>query len=838
MPDLKRYREKRDPEKTPEPFGVGDDTQAERNLAPGAARSFVVQQHAARALHWDLRLEIDGVLASWAVPRGPTLDPGEKRLAVRTEDHPIEYADFEGVIPEGNYGAGAMIVWDSGVYRTVDGQSPAQGVESGKLDLALDGHKLRGRFALVQTKQAEGKNWLLLRKGDPPPDGPDIVEAMPRSVLSGLTVEELRDGASARDDVVALAQAHGEPASRLDPAKLRPMLAATEEEPFSRDGWIFELKYDGMRLLATRRGDDVRLATRSGRDVTVGYPEIARALRSLPLDAFVLDGELVAPDERGHGSFERLQRRFTRTGRADAARARTEIPVRFHVFDLLAVEDFDLRRAPLERRKEILAAFVPGAGRVCLADHIEREGEALFEVARDNALEGIVAKRLGTPYRTGRRSDDWRKVKVPRAAPLAIAGWLPGKGTRSRLGSLMLAWRQSGRWVYAGNVGSGLGEATIDDLLPELEAAERDAPVFETDAKLARGARFCDPVHVAQVRFTEVTSGGMLRHPVFAGLRDDLAPEQCEAPIDRDRAVEDAPEPAPDDAPTLQVSRREKVFWPDDGFTKGDLLDYYEAAWPWIGPYLADRPVVLTRYPDGIEGKSFFQQNAPDWTPAWARREHIDGTDFYLCNDLQTLLHVVNSGAIPLHVWGSRVGRIDHPDWLSLDLDPKEAPFEHVVDVARHIHRLLDELGAPHHVKTSGQAGLHILIPLDGRLDHDETRSLAEVLARVVCSELPEIATITRPVAARGDRVYVDFGQNGRGRLLASAFSVRPRPGAPVSTPLRWSQVTRRLKPARFNLRTTVRAMERDGDPMRGLLEGAADVGALLDALVDRLGGG
>ena len=842
MPDLKRYRDKRDSRRTPEPFGGDDDGgRAQRALPAGAQRAFVVQQHAARAMHWDLRLEIDGVLASWAVPRGPTLDPRKRRLAVRTEDHPMEYADFEGVIPDGNYGAGAMIVWDRGGYHTVDGVSPADGLEKGKLDLAFDGHKLRGRFALVQTKQDGGKNWLLLRKGAPPASDQELIDAQPASVLSGLRVGDLRDAVSYAAAVEARAAELGAARRKLDVAAVRPMLARTSEEVFSKPGWIFELKYDGMRVLAEKDAEaGVRLFTRSGRNVTAGYPEVVLGLAHLPLEAFVLDGEIVTLDERGVSSFEKLQKRFSHSDPQAVARAQLETPVLLYVFDLLAVCGRDVRRLPLLDRKSLLEQFVPRHGQVRFIDHVDAEGEALFQVATENDLEGLIAKRADSRYEVGRRAATWLKIKVPRQARLTVVGWLRGRGSRERLGSLMLAWHAPGEdaWIYAGNVGSGLDDATIDRLLPTLEANALDAPVFENvPERLAPGGRFAAPRWVARVRYTEVTSAGSLRHPVLLELEEDGDLSSCVSPLDRDAAVEAAPvvEAAPE--PDLQITRREKVFWPEEGITKGDLLDFYDAVWPWIAPYLEDRPLVLTRYPDGIDGKSFFQQNAPDWTPSWARHARIDSTDFFICNDRRTLLHVVNSGAIPLHVWGSRLSQIDHPDWLILDLDPKEAPFAHVVEVARHIHRLLDGLDTPHFVKTSGQAGLHILVPLRGQLGHDETRSLAEVFARVVCAELPEIATITRPVAARGDRVYVDFGQNGRGRLIVAPFSVRPKPCAPVSTPLTWGQVTTRLDPAKWNIHTVIRRMERDGDPLRGVLETQADVGALLDALGRQLAG-
>ncbi|MCZ6465419.1 MAG: non-homologous end-joining DNA ligase, partial [Proteobacteria bacterium] len=333
---------------------------------------------------------------------------------------------------------------------------------------------------------------------------------------------------------------------------------------------------------------------------------------------------------------------------------------------------------------------------------------------------------------------------------------------------------------------------------------------------------------------TEVTSAGMLRHPVFEKLRPDVSVADCRAPADRDEALSQAVEASPPE-PRLELTRLDKIFWPVEAYTKGDLLAYYEAVWPWLAPYLRDRPVVLTRYPDGIDGKFFYQKNAPEFTPDWATRQNLDGTDYFICNDLRTLLYVINSGAIPLHVWHSRLASLERPDWLVLDLDPKEAPFADVVEIARHIHRMLRDLGAQHFAKTSGQDGIHILLPLAGQLDHAESRGLAEVLARTVCAELPEIATITRPVAARGDKVYVDFLQNGRGKLIAAPLSVRPRPSAPVSMPLTIGQVTARLDPTQWTIKTAPARLRKSGDPMSDVLGEPIDVAGLLEALGRRL---
>ncbi len=835
MRDLRRYRAKRDPERTPEPFGSED---ALRVLAPRAARSFVVQQHAARALHYDLRLEIDGVLVSWAIPKGPSLDPRLKRLAVQTEDHPLEYGDFEGVIPAGNYGAGAMIVWDRGSYRSRDGRSPAEGLAAGKLDLELVGHKLRGHFALVRTKRGNGREWLFFAKRAAGAAETELIEREPASVLSGLTVLELRDGRRLDEELAAAANRAGAPQRSLDAAQLRPMLATSESDAFRRRGWLFELKYDGVRALAEKRGGRVRIFARSGADRTGQYAELALALRHLPIEDAVIDGEIVALDARGRSSFERIQQRFTPSEPGAIERARREVPVSYYAFDLLAAAGRDLRDLPLSVRKGLLARLVPRCGFVRFTDHVEEDGIALFAAAQEHALEGIVAKRMDSPYEAGRRTRSWLKLKVPRARRLAIVGSLPGRGSRGALGSLLLAGRREAAWVYAGSVGSGLRADQLAQLDHELAERRIEQPAFAGGPeRWPRGVRFARPELVCEVRFTEVTSAGLLRHPVFVGLCEGAAPESCEAPRSEplvepenaSRAVNPPAESAP------RLTRLDKVFWPIEGYTKGDLLSYYEQVWPWLAPYLDDRPLVLTRYPDGIEGKSFYQKNAPEFTPDWVQRASIDGTDYFVCNELRTLLHVVNSGAIPLHVWSARLASLERPDWLILDLDPKQAPFSAVVRVARHLHALFDALAASHFVKSSGQSGLHVLLPLAARYTHDEARALAEAIARTVAAELPEIATVTRPIAGRGDKVYVDYLQNGRGKLIAAPLCVRPRPAAPVSMPLSWRDVTQRLAPGRYTIRTAIARLQRTGDPMREVLGAGIDAVALLEGLTRRL---
>ncbi|MEM7244130.1 MAG: DNA ligase D [Acidobacteriota bacterium] len=838
MGKLEDYRRKRDFVGSPEPLG---EDSAPVALSKNAWRSFVVQQHDARNMHWDLRLEVDGVLASWAIPKGPTLDPSDKRLAVRTEDHPMEYMTFEGVIPEGEYGAGAMIVWDSGSYRIVDGLSPAEGMETGKLDLLMRGVKLSGRFALVRTKQAGEKHWLFIRKGQPPEPGPELIETHRESVLSGLTVAELAEAGdvlSAREpELLASVEKIGAK-RRVLPAKLSPMLAEPAEEPFSSPGWIFEVKHDGVRVIARKTTGGVTLTARSGRDATATYPEIAEAVGRLAVSEVTLDGEVVALDESGGESFPLLQHRLHEQDPAAVARCRVEIPVRYRVFDLLSLGGFDLRDRLLRDRKSSLTELVPSVGLIELSDHVEEQGEVLFELAREHGREGIVAKKLDSRYEAARRAKSWLKIKVREEAPMVVVGWEEGKGHRAELGSLLLAWWHDGKLMGSGKAGSGLRDDDIAHLTQALPPLEVDRPPHEGEPIPRHDRHFVEPLLCVQVAYAEILESGQVRFPVFLRMRDDLQPSDCVMPAPPEPVREVAAKVV--QAPELVLTRREKVFFPDDGLTKGDLLDYYRDAWPFLSPYLADRPVVLVRYPDGINGKSFFQKHAPDFVPDWVRTRKLEGedTEGFLCDDLRSLLYLVNLGAIPLHVPASRLSAPDRPDWLSLDLDPKDAPWKSVIAVARRLHELLDDCGAPHVVKTSGQSGLHVLVPLDGSLDHAGARSVAEVIAKAVVSELPDIATVVRPIAARGDKVYLDYMQNGGGKLVVAPLSVRPRPGAPVSTPLTWGRVTNRLDPSKLGITKVLTRLKKEGDPFREVLEGPkADVGALLDGLTRRMGG-
>jgi bifunctional non-homologous end joining protein LigD len=860
---LEAYRSKRDASQTPEPFGglgLPDDPDWTK------PRLFVVQKHAARRLHYDFRLEWRGTLISWAIPQGPSTDVAEKRLAVMVEDHPVEYADFEGVIPKGNYGAGEVIVWDKGVWLPLE--DPDAGFKKGKLLFELRGFKLHGRFTLVRTKrqgQAESKEWLLIKKPDAyaGPEGARYLT--PESIYSGLTLEEIQEGskraATLRERLVGL----GAPRARVE-ARPDFMLAEDAREPFSDPRFIYELKYDGYRLLVVAEEGKCDLVYRRGSKATDLYPEIARAGSLLPYSRLILDGELVCLDDNARPSFARLQQRSQLRRTADVAVAAVRLPATLQVFDLLAFEDFDLRSLPLLERKSILREVLPRAGPLRFVDHIAGEGVLFFAEVERMGLEGVMAKRADSKYRAGRTSA-WLKLKTDRVADFVVIGMTPPDGSRNGFGALHLAAytrapAEEGasptepRLIYAGRVGSGFTEDQLQTYERLLEKDRvKDPPCAIVDEP--RGSLYVVPRHVVEVRFKSWSAQGLLRQPVFLRGREDKPPEECLRPGEEtDRGGE---KPGAADAPNVTVDRTvrftnlAKVFWPASeanpvAYTKGDLIDYYRNVAPWFLPYLADRPITLTRHPDGIHGKSFFQKDAPPFIPGWMRTERLwsedTGKELDLIiggdrssGDLETLLFIANLGAIVLHAWNARASDPARPDWIILDLDPKEAPFEHVITLAREAKTLCDEIGLPSFAKTTGSSGLHVLVPTGGALTHEQCRNFAELLARVVVTRHDTIATIVRIPASRGGKVYIDFLQNGHGKLLVAPFSARPLPGAPVSMPLRWSEVQEGLTPRQFTIMNAIPRLHALGhDPLIGVLKEKPDLLGALGKLGERLG--
>lgn len=775
-PGLREYRERRDFGATPEPAPG-------RAAAPGGAPRFTVQRHAARALHFDLRLEAGGALASWAVPKGLPLREGVRRLAVRTEDHPLEYLDFAAVIPEGQYGAGRMTVWDTGTWeeelRTED-----------EWKVILDGAILRGHYHLVRTGRRGGKDeWLVFRSGKGPPGPPD-------------------------------------PAARF--RDLRPMLATLADAPADDPGWAYELKWDGYRALALVTSEGTVLRSRTGRDFTAAYPALTDLRHGLLCQEAVLDGEIVVLDAAGRPDFGALQ-----NGRG---------PFTFVAFDLLYIDGEWIDGEPWDRRRDRLAAVVSPDSRpaLMLSDHVVGTGRDLFALARENDLEGIIAKRRDAPYRAGRRTPDWLKVKTHREAEVVIGGFTEGAGSRrGTVGALLVGEPGPDGLTYLSHVGSGLTDAVARGLWDRLRASEIPATPFANDVPAAPAKpRWVRPEIACEVRYSERTSDGRLRAPVFRGLvhSADEAPDVPSGPFsaaDGSRRVQEGER-------TVTLTNLDKPYWPREGITKGHLLDHYLRMAPVLVPHLVGRPMILKRYPDGIEGEFFFQHTVND-APAWMRRAELSRggkpdektSRYVVVDDAMSLLWLVNLGCIELNPWQSRADAPDEPTYVLFDLDPADGlPFGRVVEAARMVGDALEALGLRGYPRTSGATGMHILVPVVPGLTFDAVRLFARVVSEGLVRARPDLVTTVTRVADRGPRVYLDHNQNGRGRSIASLYSVRPRPGAPVATPLRWDEVREGLDPREFTMGAVARRVEREGDLSRGLID---DLQGLEEA-VARLG--
>src|SRR5438552_1880595 len=755
---LSRYRAKRAFDQTPEPGGLVPKP------APKPGGLLIVHMHDATRLHWDLRLEMDGVLRSWAVPKGPSPNPADKRLAVKVEDHPLEYGDFEGIIPEGNYGAGTVIVWDRGVWVPLE--DVREGFEKGKLLFELRGYKRRGRWTLIKLKKTE-KEWLLIKERD------QYVSTEPysnESVLSGLTNDELQNAKERAEPIKKELEKLGAPKRNLRVEDTELMLAETRDEPFSKAGWLFEVKLDGYRMRAACEGGAPILYSRKGLDFTESFPEIARAIKAVPFEGVILDGELVVLNESGHPSFNQLQAR-TKLGAREAKRAAIESPGTLYVFDLLAFEGYDLRKLPLIKRKEILQKILPPTGPLRYSEHFERNGDALYEQVVNLGLEGIVAKKADSPYRSG-RSSDWLKIRADRIDDFVVVGFSKPKGSRGGFGSLHVGAYQDRKLIYCGRAGSGFTGDQLEEISAQATSLVCKTPPCEPPehGALPKGPDhlWVEPKLVCDVRYKEITKDGLLRQSVFVRFRDDKKPEDVVMPGNWSRES-GAGDSEPKVSPRLQTpgsqlrdvkfSNLDNIFSPEEKYTKGDLIEFYRSMAPWLLPYLQDRPVVLTRYPDGINGKLFYQKDAPGFVPDWIQTIPIWSEDtqrdiqYFVANDVETLVYLVNLGTIPLHIWMSRIDDLTRPDWCLIDLDPKDAPFEHVITLAKTMRKVCEQVEMPAFIKTTGKSGLHIMLPLGRQMSYQQCLQFAMLFARLVTDRHPDIATTQRPIRQREGKV-------------------------------------------------------------------------------------
>jgi bifunctional non-homologous end joining protein LigD len=806
---------------------------------------------------------MEGVLRSWAVPKGPSLNPAEKRLAMLTEDHPIDYGEFEGVIPKGNYGAGNVIIWDKGTYEMVDPKTPEEGWREGKLHFVLHGKKLSGEWVLVRGSR-DPKQWILFKVRDEHADPDiDITEQRPESVISGKLIEEVGQGTPAKHWVTPiereLERFEMKKAGKSPlPDLAQPMLATLAEKPFDNDDWLFELKLDGIRAIAVRQGMKLDMWTRNGKDLTRRFPTIAGALAALPVEAVILDGEIVALDENGRAHFQLLQPRIHLSRAKDIAAADEQIPAYFYAFDLLYINGYNLMKFPLIERKSVLQKLIPdNTGWIRYVDHVEGNGTAFFNAVEEHGLEGIVAKLKHSQYQQA-RTRHWLKIKTQQSDHFVVGGFTWPEGSRKFFGALLLGLYKNGDLIYVGRTGGGFDDRALADAHRQLQGlVTKKCPFREVPAEMTNST-WVQPKLVCDVRFNEWTSDRKLRAPIFQGFRDDIDAEQC-------RLEESLPQKAipsvavssggskvevrPDGrsfpaslAHRIEFTNLDKVFWPDDGYTKGDLIEYYDKIAPYLIPHLLDRPLVFERFPNGIYGESFYQKDAPDYTPGWIRTEQIWSEDvgrhirYFVGADREQLLYIANSANIQQNPWMSRVQSLDFPDYLVFDLDPVEAPFATVQKVALVVRDVLDELGLRAYPKTSGASGIHVHLPLlENTFTYEDVRVFAGAIASIVAQRLPKLATIERVVRRRkAHEVYIDFLQNIRGKTVASVYSPRPRPGAPVSTPLKWQELERPIDPREFTIKTIFKRLENYGELFEAALSDRQDISGFLDVLRQR----
>ncbi len=824
---LASYRGKRRFDKTPEPQGGQG----------GGPLRFVVQKHAASRLHYDFRLEMGGVLKSWAVPKGPSLNPADKHLAIMTEDHPYDYRTFEGTIPEGNYGAGTVMVWDEGTYeplhatgnREADDKAARHGVHQGHLTFILHGQKLRGEFALIKMHGAEEDAWLLVKADKDDAASTDDVTRQDRSALSGRSMAQIAAGGAAWTRAPQLEDA---PAAPL-PHQVAPMLASLATAPFDDPDWLYEIKWDGYRAIATLAPEGVQLRSRRDQDFAERYPTVVAALKDIHGATAVLDGEIVVLDDQGRSEFGRLQT-YTETGGQLA----------YYVFDILHLNGRDLTGLPLARRKEILQAWLPVGPVVRYSDHVTARGREFFAAAQARRLEGIMAKDGRSSYLPGKRSRSWLKVKVHARQEAVIGGYTEPRGSRADFGALVLGlYDEAGRLHYVGHAGGGFTDRTLADTLARLQPLHQAESPFAENFKTNAPVTWVRPELVCEVEFREWTADGRMRQPIFVGLREDkpapavhrerAAPGPTTAEPTLLSGTPSGPTPGTTKAP---VHHADKVYWPDDGITKGQLAAYYRELAPTILPYLQGRPESLHRFPHGITGQNFYQKDVEE-TPDWVHRITIHSESarrdlhYVICDDLDTLMYLVNLGCIELNPWSSRADHLEQPDWCVIDLDPEGVEFETVIQVAQVVHEVLEGAGLPHVPKTSGATGLHIYLPMGAKYSYDQVRDFAHIIVQLVHARLPKLTSLERSPAKRQERVYLDYLQNRHGQTLAAPYGVRPRPGAPVSAPLRWDEVRTGLSPAEFTMATMPARLREVGDLWRPVLGPGVDLLAALERL-------
>jgi bifunctional non-homologous end joining protein LigD len=885
---LSLYKKKRSFKHTPEPTGAKKGKKKQELL-------FVVQKHDARRLHYDFRLEVRGVLKSWAVPKGPSLNPDDKRLAMHVEDHPFDYKDFEGIIPKGNYGAGTVIVWDSGTYEPAEKKTTREEQErvllrdyhKGTLHIILKGKKLKGEFALVKTQGREDNAWLLIKKKDRYSKSIDITQK-DKSVISHKTIEQIehsrkpREWISNRDnkgntkstnengapagsepDYATLAKeilkdAKGKKKTAF-PATIKPMLATLVDKPFEAEGWSYEVKWDGYRALAFLHGKKRELRSRNNNSFNDQFYPVYDALKTWNINA-VIDGEIVAVNDSGFSSFQQLQN----------WRSEADGELLFYVFDILWLYGYDLTGLTLLERREIVKQFIPADSLIRFSESFETSAGEFFEAAKKLGIEGMIAKKDDSEYLPGTRTKDWLKIKSGQRHEAVIGGYTRNEDSTKLFSALLLGVYENKKLRFIGQAGTGYTDKMRKDILEKLKPLETSVCPFKEIPAVNKPSRFrpnppkaaivwVKPKLVGEVQYQELTDEGVMRHPSFQGLRTDKKAKD----VVMDKAITP---PAPEKRKTksiiekkikpagktktrktllnpheesqsrtingqeLKFSNLGKLYWPKEKISKRDLLNYYYQVAPYILPYMKDRPQSLNRFPNGINGESFYQKNVASSTPPWLTTHNYKNTSkegskkFLVCTDEASLLYMANLGCIEMNPWHSRIESPDRPDWCVIDLDPDNNPFSQVIKAANVIKEVLDAVDVPSFPKTSGSTGIHIYIPLGAKYDYEQSKTLAELIVTIAHRELSEFTSLERTPSKRKGKIYLDFLQNRAIQTIAAPYSVRPRPGATVSAPLHWKEVNDDLSIKDFTLHNMPARIKEQGDLFKGVLGKGIDL--------------
>jgi bifunctional non-homologous end joining protein LigD len=798
---LSTYHKKRDFKRTREPKGKSGKKSSFR---------FVVQRHEATRLHYDFRLELGGVLKSWAVPKGPSLNPTQKRLAVMVEDHPVDYISFKGKIPEGNYGAGNVDIWDNGSFVPVTAdheplseKQALAAIEKGELKFSLKGKKLQGEFVLVRLKK-DDKNWLLIKHRDEHAvntiyDAEDEVgKTIPKK-----TIASIRHGKAVK-------------MKRF----IKPMLASASKTPFDDKDWIYEIKWDGYRAITEIKDGEIRFYSRNGIDFSSRFPSIVQALKKIKHNA-ILDGEVVLLNEKNLPDFQKLQ----------LYENHLNYPLLYYVFDILELKGKDTRSLSLLDRKTLVKELLKKNKTVRYCDHIDEHGIAFLEKAKEQGLEGIIAKRKDSLYTDGIRSKEWLKLKNVQSTEVLIAGYTAPRGGRTHFGSLILANKKGKKFVYRGHVGTGFSNEILKSLKQKMKPLETDDSPFDEKVSVNEKVTWLQPELVADIAYTEVTRDGIFRHPAFLRLREEKSSKEI-----NDESMNTIEPPAGTQEKRIgkhvvNLTNQHKIWWPDEGYTKGDVISYYESIADYILPHLKNRPLSLKRNPNGVRDEGFFHkdagENAPDYATVFpVESESSNKTiDYLVCNNKATLLYLANLGCIEINPWNSTMKAPDKPTWMVIDIDPSaKNSFKEVVDVALATKEVLDRAGVKSYCKTSGASGLHVYVPMKNKYDYTTVKDFAHIIASMVQELLPDTTSLERSLKKRGAKIYVDFLQNRSGQTLACAYSLRPKPGATVSTPVDWKEVTHRLHPSQFTIQNTGARLKKKGDLFAPVLTDSTDI--------------